>query len=385
MTKTGALKATLFQRERQHFGALACFSKNAVRRNPENREATEYRLPFSADADRILNSMAFTRYSDKTQVFSLIRNDHLTHRILHVQMLSRVARTIGRYLGLNPDLIEAASLGHDIGHPPFGHDGEMFLSKLTQEAGAGSFLHNLQSIQFLERIERGGKGWNLNLQTLDAILCHNGEAQSRTLRPEPRKDFQAFNALLSRMQKDPAIDPMPMTMEGCVVRMADTISYIGRDLEDAIRLGLVTREDIPSSCAKILGDTQGTIVFTLVTDLIQTSADQDFIAFSPKISEALKKLKAFNYERIYKNPAIKKHLAGIGDIFTHLFERFMQDIEKQNRDSAIFTKFLDGMDEAYERDHKPGEIVRDFIAGMTDSYFIRQAPEHLRPGAVDHV
>ena len=385
MIETRALRKPLFHRERQTFSALACFSQDAVRRSPENREETEYRLAFSADADRILNSLAFTRYSDKTQVFSLIRNDHLTHRILHVQMLSRVARTIGRYLGLNPDLIEAASLGHDIGHPPFGHDGEAFLSKLTRAAGAGAFLHNLQSIQFLERIERNGRGWNLSLQTLDAILCHNGEAHSRKLRPAPRKDFNEFTALLSRMRQDPTLDPMPMTMEGCVVRMADTISYIGRDLEDAIRLGLITRDEIPATCAKTLGTTQGTIVFTLVTDLIQTSMDQDYIAFSSDISEALKALKAFNYERIYKNPAIKKHLAGIEGIFRHLFARFMADLEKENRASVIFTEFLDGMDEAYARDHNPGEIVRDFIAGMTDSYFIRQAPDHLQPGAVDHV
>jgi dGTPase len=385
MIKTGALRTQLFQRERQNFSALACFSEDAVRQRPEDREATEYRLAFSADADRILNSLAFTRYSDKTQVFSLIRNDHLTHRILHVQMLSRVARTIGRYLGLNPDLIEAASLGHDIGHPPFGHDGEAFLSELTQAAGAGTFFHNRQSIQFLDRIERNGSGWNLSLQTLDAILCHNGEAHSRKLRPAFRKDFNEFNLLLSQMRQDPALDPMPMTMEGCVVRMADTISYIGRDLEDAIRLGIVARKEIPFSCAKILGTTQGTIVFTLVTDLIQTSMDQDYIAFSPEISEGLQALKTFNYERIYKNPAIKKHLAGIEDSFRHLFARFIADLEKENRTSVIFTEFLDGMDESYARDHKPGEIVRDFIAGMTDSYFIRQAPMHLRPGAVDHV
>lgn len=385
MTKTGALREALFRREEETFSAPACLSREAVRRRPETREETEYRLPFSADADRILNSLAYTRYSDKTQVFSLIRNDHLTHRILHVQMLSRVARTIGRYLGLNTDLIEAASLGHDIGHPPFGHDGEKILSRLTREAGTGHFLHNLQSLQFLDRIERNGRGWNLTLQTMDAILCHNGEAHTRKLTPESRQGFQAFDDLVSKLRQDPSLDPMPMTLEGCVVRMADTISYIGRDLEDGIRLGLVSREDLPPTCAKVLGKTQGTIVFTLVTDLIQTSSSQDHIAFSPEISLALKELKAFNYDRIYKNPAIKKHLANIQEIFTHLFGRFLDDLEKENRESVIFTAFLDGMDEAYAQDHTGGEIVRDFIAGMTDSYFIRQAPEHLRPGVIDYV
>ena len=389
MTETGALRTALFQREKRSFSALACLSEDGIRRRPESRDDTEYRLAFSADADRILNSLAYTRYSDKTQVFSLIRNDHLTHRILHVQMLSRVARTIGRYLGLNTDLIEAASLGHDIGHPPFGHDGEKILSRLTQEAGAGPFLHNLQSLQFLDRIERNGRGWNLTLQTMDAIVCHNGEANDRQLRPESRPrsqdGFRAFDEMVRQIKQAPSLDPMPMTMEGCVVRMADTISYIGRDLEDGIRLGLVSREELPPACAKRLGTTQGTIVFTLVTDLIQTSAGQDFIAFSPEISTALKELKEFNYARIYKNPAIKTHLADIEGIFAHLFGRFVEDLEKGNRKSVIFTAFLDGMDEAYARDHSKGEIVRDFIAGMTDSYFIRQAPEDLRPGVIDYV
>lgn len=180
-----ALKTRLEQKETQILGPRACFSKNAVRRYSERRSGTEYRLAFSADADRILNSLAYTRYSDKTQVFSLINNDHLTHRVLHVQMLSRVARTIGRYLGLNTDLIEAVAMGHDIGHTPFGHDGEHFLSRLTQSAGAGHFHHNLQSMQFLDVIERKGKGWNLTLQTLDAIVCHDGEAHARVLTPAP--------------------------------------------------------------------------------------------------------------------------------------------------------------------------------------------------------
>ncbi|WDP86921.1 MAG: HD domain-containing protein [Desulfobacter sp.] len=384
-TSARALKARLDQREEISFGALACFSHAAVRRHPEPRSKTEYRLAFSADADRILNSMAYTRYSDKTQVFSLINNDHLTHRVLHVQMVARVARTIGRYLGLNTDLIEASSLGHDIGHPPFGHDGERFLSRLTLACGAGKFFHNLQSIQFLDRIERRGNGWNLSLQTMDAILCHNGETHTARLTPEPRTRFHDFDALVRDLKNGNRTDPIPMTMEGCVVRMADTISYIGRDLEDAIRLKLITRDQLPGECKSLLGQTQGSIVFNLVTDLIQTSLDQDFIGFSPKVSNTLKILKTFNYRHIYKNPAIKKHLTSIEDIFKHLFESYLEDIDKENRESVIFTEFLQGMDEQYKTSHKPGEIVRDFISGMTDSYFIRQAPAHLRPDTIDHV
>ncbi|MCG8632225.1 MAG: HD domain-containing protein [Desulfobacterales bacterium] len=380
-----ALKARLDQQEEAVFSALACFSRDAVRRHEEPLSDTEYRLAFSADADRILNSMAYTRYSDKTQVFSLINNDHLTHRVLHVQMVSRVGRTIGRYLGLNTDLIEAASLGHDIGHPPFGHDGERFLSKLTRAENAGAFHHNLQSIQFLDRIEKKGKGWNLSLQTMDAILCHNGEAHTASLAPAPRKDFGDFNRMVAKMKTSSRADAVPMTLEGCVVRMADTISYIGRDLEDAIRLGLVTRDQMPGACKQLLGRTQGTIVFNLVTDLIRNSIDRDHIGFSSGVSRALKALKGFNYRHIYKNPAIKKHLMGIEDIFTFLFDTYMTDLARENRQSVIYSEFLDGMEPVYTDTHSPAEIVRDFIAGMTDSYFIRQAPDNLKPAAIDHV
>lgn len=379
------LKARLEQRETQTLGNRACFSRNAVRRYSERRSDTEYRLAFSTDADRILNSLAYTRYSDKTQVFSLINNDHLTHRVLHVQMLCRVARTIGRYLGLNTDLIEAAAMGHDIGHTPFGHDGERFLSCLTRAAGAGHFLHNLQSMQFLDVIERKGKGWNLTLQTLDAIVCHNGEAHARAITPAGPRDFEALDTIVRQIRAGTMDDVLPMTMEGCVVRIADTVSYIGRDFEDAVRLKIVARDQLPNTCREHLGATQGTIVFNLVTDLINTSIDQDFIGFSHRVADALKELKQFNYQFIYKNPLIKRHLTGIEDIFKCLFDRYMNDLAKADGASVIYSQFLNGMDDAYYSKHSHAEITRDFIAGMTDSYFIRQAPDHLRPAPIDWV
>ncbi len=187
LSKIRHIKESLDQGEKSLLRPFACFSASGKRRHQEPKAETEFRQEFSVDADRILHSLGFSRYPDKTQVFSLIRNDHLTHRSLHVQMVSRIGRTLGRLLGLNQDLIEAASLGHDMGHPPFGHDGERFLSALTQEAGIGRFCHNLQSIQFLDRIERKGRGWNLTLQTLDAIMCHNGEAAANRLAPRSRK------------------------------------------------------------------------------------------------------------------------------------------------------------------------------------------------------
>lgn len=383
--KARELKDLLNLREKENLCDLACFSQDALRRHKSKFAKNEYRQSFSTDSDRILNSLAYTRYIDKTQVFSLINNDHLTHRVIHVQMVSKIARTIGRYLGLNEDLIEAASLGHDIGHTPFGHDGEIFLSKLTHEHGAGFFHHNVQSIQFLDKIEKTGQGWNLSLQTMDAILCHNGEVHSTQLIPKKDRSFKEFDRMMDTMKKKKANNEIPMTMEGCVVKMADTISYIGRDLEDGIRLGLVKRKDLPDICKQSLGLTNGTIVFSLVTDLISNSLNQPFIGFSEAISSALRKLKTFNYQHIYKNPVIKKHLSSIEDIFCFLFEKYLTALEKENEQSDIFTGFLNGMSFKYRENHSNPEIVRDCISGMTDSYFIRQAPAHLKPHPIENV
>ena len=242
-----------------------------MRRLGEPPEKTGYRQAFSQDADRILHSMGYTRYIDKTQVFSLIQNDHLTHRVLHVQLVSKIARTIGRFLSLNEDLIEAVALGHDIGHTPFGHDGESILSKLCRESGIGEFHHNVQSIQFLDRVERKGAGWNLCLQTLDGILCHDGEVHNQVLAPDRGKTFETLAGEMTAKKFSPGAAPLPMTLEGCVVRMADTISYVGRDLEDAIRLGMIHRSDVPREVVDVLGGTNGTIVFNLVTDVIASS------------------------------------------------------------------------------------------------------------------
>lgn len=376
------LKSSLNRQEREIFSPASTFSDSGVRRHPIIDSAAGYRQAFSLDADRILHSRAYTRYIDKTQVFYLIPNDHITHRVLHVQLVSKIARTIGRFLRLNEDLIEAIALGHDIGHTPFGHEGERYLSELCQKAGIGYFLHNVQSIQFLDRVERKGQGWNLCLQTLDGILCHDGEIHNRLLAPNPDKDFATFEEEITAKKADPGYPLIPMTTEGCVVRMADTIAYIGRDLEDAIRLGLLDRCDIPSSIAMILGDTNGTIVYRLVTDVIQNSYENHFVAFSPKISDALKALKAFNLERIYKNPKSKVHSAAIHQLFSMLFEMRLEDLVTNNRSSDIFSGFLADMSESYIDGHSHPEIVRDYIAGMTDRYFLHQFPEHLRPVAL---
>jgi dGTPase len=353
----------------------------AVRRRPEGRLASDYRQSFAVDVDRILHSLAYSRYIDKTQVFYLIENDHITHRMLHVQLVSKVARTIGRFLSLNEDLIEAIAIGHDIGHPPFGHDGERCLSRLCREAGIGWFHHNLQSVYFLDRVEKKGAGWNLCLQTLDGILCHDGEVHDQAIRPEQNKDFARHEAEIEALQKAEKERLVPMSLEGCVVRFADTVSYIGRDIEDAIRLGLIRRSDLPEASVEVLGDTNGTIVYTLVTDIIKNSIGKPEIAFSRSVSDALKALKAFNYEMIYKNPQIKEKLPIIERLYRYLFERFHEDIARERLDSPVYANFIDGMDPSYAAARTPAEIVRDFISGMTDQYFLRQVPHELRPRA----
>jgi len=170
-----------------------------------------------------------------------------------------------------------------------------------------------------------------------------------------------------------------MTLEGCVVRFSDTISYIGRDIEDAIRLKLIKRSDLPDVCTNVLGNTNGTIVYNLVTDIIKNSHKQPHIAFSPVVSEALKNLKEFNYKHIYLNPKIRKHKETIYTLFNLLFEKYIKDIKIDNRFSAIFTNFLENMSKEYISKHCHAEIVRDFIAGMTDQYFLLQCPDDLRP------
>jgi len=331
------------------------------------------------DADRILHSLAYARYIDKTQVFYLVKNDHITHRVLHVQLVSKIARTIGRFLGLNEDLLEAIALGHDIGHSPFGHDGERFLSDICNQNDIGYFHHNLQSVQFLEKVERKGRGWNLCLQTLDGILGHDGEIHNERLLPATGKTFADLDAEIAAKKSDPQTALIPMTIEGCLVRIADTVSYIGRDIEDAIRLDLIGRDDLPKESVSILGNTNGTIVFNLVTDIIHNSHRNPHISFSAEVSTALEQLKSFNLEHIYLNPAIKKHTRRIHELFVMLFETYLEDIKKHRKTSVIFRRFMRDMTDEYLQSHRPAEIVRDFISGMTDQYFLDQCPEQLRP------
>lgn len=361
------------EKERRILSSYAISSSDGLRRRPEKED--DLRGSFSRDADRILHSRTYTRYIDKTQVFYLVPHDHITHRVLHVQLVSKISRVIGRALGLNEDLIEAVALGHDLGHCAYGHDGEDYLSALCLRHGIDRFVHSVQGVRFLDRIEWEGKGMNLTLQVLDGILCHDGESDLLTLTPNRKKTWEDHESeLKEKMRKGRRARIFPMTLEGCVVRLADSISYIGRDIEDAITIKLIKREEIPKDCIDTLGIDSNkivaTLVNTLVRDLIKNSLDRDCITFSEPVSEAFIRLKNFNYRNIYLNPRIKTQSERIERIFGFMFESFIKHVEEDREDSRIFTDFLRNMNEDYVRNTQPAEKVRDFIAGMTDDYFI---------------
>ncbi|BHH84094.1 deoxyguanosinetriphosphate triphosphohydrolase family protein [Desulforhopalus sp. 52FAK] len=364
----------LNQTEKKVLSGRATFSTSSRRRHEES--PLGYRQNFALDADRIIHSRAYSRYIDKTQVFSLIENDHITHRVLHVQLVARVARTIGRFLRLNEDLIEAIALGHDIGHPPFGHDGEMFLSKICLSHGLPAFQHNIQSVRFLDTLERKGRGWNLSLQVLDGILCHDGEVHLGQIQHCPIHTFEELETKLQNKSDNPKLSLLPATLEGCVVRMADTIAYIGRDIEDAIVLGLITRDDLPKECTEILGNTNGTIVYSLVTDLIENSdieSSSPSIGFSPMISEVLLKLKQFNYKNIYLAPETKKQTPQVEACYSALFMHYLRCLRDK---TSNLPENIDLMQDIYVTPHSKycdEERVRDFMAGMTDNFFVQQA------------
>ncbi len=351
---------------------FATISSDSTRRI---EEPDEVRSKFFRDSDRIIHSKAYTRYIDKTQVFYLFENDHITHRVLHVQLVSKIARQIGRALDLNEDLIEAIALGHDIGHAPYGHEGETYLSELCKKQGIGDFHHNVQSVKFLDKIENQ----NLTLQVLDGILCHDGESYDRLLRPDRNKSWDVFGREIEdKTYKN--IELRPMTLEGCAVRIADMISYIGRDIEDAITVGLITRDQIPENCNETIGNNNREIINTLVIDVIENSYGEDCISFSSEIWRALEDLRNFNRNTIYVNPRIKIQSGKIRTMYKFMFETFLEDIKRKNLNSNIYQHHVNYYQSSgYGERYSEPEIVRDFIAGMTDNYFYNTFKELFLP------
>jgi dGTPase len=342
----------------------------AVRKSIEREN--RFRPPFAVDRDRILYSGAFRRYTGKTQVvfFASLLDEQLTSRSIHTISVAQVARTIGRFLKLNTDLIEAISLGHDLGHPPFGHDGEKYLSKVSETYHIGQFHHHVQSLRIVDLISKKGEGLNLTFQVRDGILSHDGEVHDQKLIPHAGKKEDDLQNYIHDCEAGKKVTFLPMTLEGCVVRIADTIAYIGQDIEDAIRLGIIRREQIPEECSTILGNNNGQIIESLVKDVVENSYNKNYITMSKNISSALYQLKKFNYSRIYNSKKLKVNHRRIEQGFKLLFQLFLDDIREKNNMSPIYKDYLENKSDQYLQVSSDQIKVRDYLAGMTDRYFV---------------
>lgn len=353
----------------------ACPDSDAIYLH-ENKD--DFRTPFFRDIDRIIYTLAFVRYSDKTQVFSFKENDHLTKRMIHIQYVAKIARTIGRALGLNEDLIEAAALGHDLGHTPFGHVGEAILNEISLENNEGYFNHNVHSVRLLMYIENYGKGLNITLQTLDAIMCHNGEFASQMYEVKKKSKEEFLSEYESCYKDKSAIKKLrPMTLEGAVVRISDLIAYLGRDIEDAKRMGLIDFSDIPLSIKENLGTSNREIVNTIVMDIINNSIGKDYIKLSDNVFKSIVELKKFNYENIYYKAYTEEEKDKLKLMLNTLFNKYMKDLENNNTDSNIIKSYLANMSDEYKNNNSNARIVIDYIAGMTDDYTLREYNNYL--------
>jgi dGTPase len=347
--------------------------KNIVRRrNISKDNATVWRPPFVHDIDKILHCPYYNRYTDKTQVFSLYKNDDITRRSLHVQLVSRISRTIGAALHLNLDLIEAIALGHDMGHPPFAHTGEVYLNEIYHAHTGKYFAHNLQSVRVLDTIFP----YNISLQTLEGIASHNGEIECEEFHPVPIKSFEEFDKLMEKCHEDQEanISLMPSTLEAAVVRLSDIISYLGKDRQDAMRANL-TEESVFFN--EDIGSINAEIINNLVVNVIENSYGKPYIKLDSKHFKALQKSKIDNYRMIYNYAAsIAKLDKTVRPMMNEIYGQLLEDFKNNKLSSPIFTHHINYVNSThYKRirpyeDSEPNRIVADYIASMTDNYFV---------------
>ena len=339
----------------------------------------DIRPSFFHDIDRIIHSLSYTRYADKTQVYSFRENDHISKRIIHVQLVSKIARTIGRALKLNCDLIEAIALGHDIGHTPIGHTGEALLNEISISELNENFMHNIKGVRYYMEVENNGYGLDLCIQTLDGIMCHNGEMLSNKYIPmEKDKDEVLREYYESYKDKNSFSKYSPMTLEGCVVRISDIIGYIGRDIEDAINLGLFKRCDLPEEIVQVLGNNNKDIVNTIILDIIENSMDKDYIMMSNDVYKALFALKKFNYENIYNKSLTKEEIDYYRIGMRKIYDVYLDEVENNNKNSLIYKIFLSKQNDRYINNTNNKRKVIDFIAGMTDDLFLHEIEKYCK-------
>ena len=320
--------------EHRRLNPLAAFSDRSTGRpRPEPEREEDVRTCFQRDTDRIVHSKAFRRLMHKTQVFLNPEGDHYRTRMTHTLEVTRIAKTVTRALGLNEDLAEAIAMGHDLGHIPFGHAGEAALT----ECWGRPFRHNEQSLRVVDVLEKDGQGLNLCNEVREGIVGHTGPV-------------------------------IPKTLEGQIVRRADQIAYVNHDIDDAIRAGILTAEDIPRDIAAILGENQRDRINTLVCDMIFTSREAGSICMTPEIQKALADLRSFMFARVYHNPVAKGEESKAKDMLQMLFRFYVDHPEQLPADFQPQLSF-DGL----------GRTVCDYIAGMTDNYAIEKFNEIFVP------
>ena len=320
--------------EHRRLNPLAAFadrSKGRPRQEADREE--DVRTCYQRDIDRIVHSKAFRRLMHKTQVFLQPEGDHYRTRMTHTLEVARIASTITRALGLNEDLAEAIAMGHDLGHTPFGHAGEVALTNCLGKP----FRHNEQSLRVVDVLEKDGQGLNLSYEVRNGILCHTGEA-------------------------------WPETLEGQIVRRSDQIAYVNHDIDDAIRAGILTNEDIPGEITDILGHDHSSRINTLVTDIIRVSREAGAVCLSPHVEKALKDLRSFMFENVYRNPVAKGEESKAKDMLSRMFEYYVNHPEALPEDFQPQLSF-DGME----------RTVCDYIAGMTDNYAVDKYTEIFIP------
>ena len=328
------IREELEYQEHRRLNPLAAFAdQSRGRPRYEQPREEDVRTCYQRDIDRIVHSKSFRRLMHKTQVFLRPEGDHYRTRMTHTLEVTRIARTIVRALGLNEDLAEAISMGHDLGHTPFGHAGEDALSRCIGKP----FRHNEQSLRVVDVLEKDGAGLNLTHEVRLGILGHTG-------------------------------DYVPETLEGQVVRRSDQIAYVNHDIDDAIRAGILTDDDIPASITDVLGHNHRDRINTLVCDTIRTSREAGKILLSPAVDRALKELRAFMFENVYRNPVAKGQESKAKDMLQRLYEYYITHPEALPEDFQPQLSF-DGME----------RTVCDYIAGMTDNYAVEKYSEIFIP------
>lgn len=356
--------------------AARAFPDERIARREDNPHdaATLARPAFARDIDKILNIPAYNRYADKTQVFSFVENDDICRRGLHVQLVSRVARGIGGLLGLNLDLIEAIALGHDLGHTPFGHAGERWLSSCYHARTGRFFNHNVQSVRVMDRLYRR----NISLQTLDGALCHNGEFAQQVLEVGALASFDELDDLVETCIADERTiaSLRPSTLEGCVVRVSDMIAYLGKDRADALDRGVIPSLDVFDS--DYIGRDNAQIINNMTADIVNHSYGCDRISMSLEAFEDIKRAKRQNYELIYDREAMSGESSSTAaDMFEKLYDRLLADFERGDESSPVFKHHIDwlvGKSRSITREtyaaEPPNDVVVDYLSSMTDSYFM---------------